>query len=243
MKKFKKSKYFFKGLVIVAAFGLLLAWPAFLEFEHFGLKRNISILSGGHGGDWLQFWGTYLGIIFSVILTLYVTNKQGEIDRSNAKVTHAIEIYIDTLTNALDITNELSDFIDRCERYIKRPSIYQSKTYPINYDIDMILLLKSYEKYEVLTKTKQLQNIIKKMPFEKKDKLKEPIAIMTLVTVELDNNDYLAMYEDKPEMNDISVEYLNEKFKQNVTFIENFVKNYKLINRVFIYELDSYNKI
>lgn len=71
------------------------------EFEPFGLKANVSKLSGGNGGDWLQFWGTYLGVIFSGSLALYISYKDKKQERRNK----IISLYLEDLRN---INQELS---------------------------------------------------------------------------------------------------------------------------------------
>lgn len=58
-------------------------------------------------GDWLQFWGTYLGIIFSVILTLYVTQQQYRYDRENTRSNHVSEIYLSTLIKINEKMSEI----------------------------------------------------------------------------------------------------------------------------------------
>lgn len=97
MKKYKKTKKVLKGVAIGVTFGVLLAWPAFLEFEHYGIKRNISILSGGHGGDWLQFWGGYIGIIFSGLLALFISFRENKNNFIREKNNRTIGFYVDDL--------------------------------------------------------------------------------------------------------------------------------------------------
>ena len=97
MGKYKKTKKFIKGLAIGVAFGVLLAWPAFLEFENHGIKRYISISSGGHGGDWLQFWGGYTGIIFSGLLALFISFRENKNNFIREKNNRTIGFYVDDL--------------------------------------------------------------------------------------------------------------------------------------------------
>lgn len=94
-------KKILKGIVIGVLVGTLLVWPAIIEFENFGIKSWLSRNSSGHGGDWLQFWGAYLGIIFSGSLALYISYKDKKQERKNK----SIDLYLEDLRN---INRELS---------------------------------------------------------------------------------------------------------------------------------------
>ena len=234
----EKMKY----LIYLTVFSMLLIMILF-ETEPFGLKKTLSDISGGHGGDWLQFWGTYLGIIFSVILTLYVTQQQGEIDRKNARSIHAIEIYIDNLMISLDIFNELSEFFHRCENYGQKKKTINKKNNEFDYDIDLILLLSNFEKDGILDKIVRLENAIKKMPFKVKQETDKKIEDLKVTSALFKNNDYLSMYDDKAEMNEHAVRHLEEKKKQIDVAINKFTEAADFLNRFVISELDEYNKI
>ncbi|WP_312694586.1 hypothetical protein [Leuconostoc pseudomesenteroides] len=94
MEEYKKTKKILKGIVIGVAFGTLLVWPVFLEFENYGIKHNISVLSGGHGGDWLQFWGSYIGIIFSGLLALFISFRENKNNFVREKNNRTIGFYV-----------------------------------------------------------------------------------------------------------------------------------------------------
>lgn len=213
-----KNKY----LIYLTVFSMVLIMILF-ETEPFGLKKTLSIISGGHGGDWLQFWGTYLGIIFSVVLTLYITNKQGQIDRKNARNIHAIEIYIDNLMSALDILNKLQPLVHRCENYLKIVEDKQVSTSML--DEERILLIKETDNGNK-NRVDELKNTIKKMPLESKKELEDSIGKLGLVILSFGHTG-----ENLPAHN---------KYAE---FVGNFIEDYKFINKFITNEVDEYNKV
>lgn len=225
--------------ILVTAVPMILIMIAF-EFEPFGIKAYLSRLSGGHGGDWLQFWGSYLGIIFSVILTMYVTNKQGEIDRNNARTMHSIELYIDNLMKSLDIFGDISQFIYRCKKYTEAPK-QSSDIFKL--DLEMILIMSFFNEDEVSDKVDQLENIIKKMPLKTKDVLKEKIGQLQFAAVCLRNNDYPTRYENKNQFSSEEIEHLEFVLEQNRAYVKTFSENSNLIKAFLENELDVYNQV
>lgn len=226
-------------VIFVTAIPMILIMLAF-EFEPLGIKAYLSRLSGGHGGDWLQFWGSYLGIIFSVILTMYVTNKQGEIDRNNARTMHSIELYIDNLMKSLDIFGDISQFIYRCKKYTEAPK-QSSDTFKL--DLEMILILNFFNKDEISDKVDQLENIIKKMPLKTKDVLKEKIGQLQFAAVCLRNNDYPTRYENEKQFSSEEIKHLEDVLEQNRVFVKAFAENSNLIKEFIEGELDIYNQV
>lgn len=234
----EKMKY----LIYLTIFSMVLIMILF-ETEPFGLKRTLSTISGGHGGDWLQFWGTYLGIIFSVVLTLYVTNKQGEIDRENARTIHSIEIYIDNLMSALNTLNELSEFVSRCKQAASTNRPYQVDEENFSYDVIMLLLLKRFESDDILIKVTRLVNIVKKMPLKTKEKLKNDLNTLTHASQVFEFNDYLAMEENRAPLTKDAVNHLIKEYKNNELNFNRFYKSVGAIENFVVKELNFYNKI
>lgn len=210
-----------KCLIFLIVF-LLILFMVLFEFEPFGIKEYLSRLSGGHGGDWLQFWGTYLGIIFSVILTLYATNKQGQIDRKNARNIHAIEIYIDNLMSALDILIKLQPLVHRCKNYLKMVESKQLSTSELDKERELLIEEADKEK----NRGNELKNIIKKMPLESKEKLQEPIERLCLTALLFGHTG-----DNIPE---------HTKYEESVGV---FIEDYKFINKFITNEIDEYNKV
>lgn len=193
------------------------------ETEPFGLKKTLSTISGGHGGDWLQFWGTYLGIIFSVVLTLYVTNKQGQIDRKNARNIHALEIYIDNLMSVLDILNKLQPLEHRCQIYHKKVLSGEVSIKTLYEERNLLVTeINDEQKNRVI----KLKNTIKKMPLKSKTILENPIHQLGLVIVS---------FRVEPETIDLDEECSK--------LVKVFISNYNLINEFITIEIDKYNKI
>lgn len=234
----EKMKY----LIYLNVFSMVLIMILF-ETEPFGLKKTLSTISGGHGGDWLQFWGTYLGIIFSVVLTLHVTNKQGQIDRKNARNIHAIEIYIDNLMSALNTLNELSEFLSRCKQVTSTNRPYQVDEENFSYDVIMILSLKLFESDDILIKVTRLVNVVGKMPLKTKEKLKNDINTLTHASQVFKYNDYLSMKEDGALLTEIAVNHLIKEYKYNELNFNYFFNSASAVEDFVVKELNFYNRI
>ncbi len=65
---------------------------------HFGWLYDLAIhMTHGSHSDWLQFWGSYLGVIPSGLIAWLVASKQIQSDRENSKVQHIESMYLDDL--------------------------------------------------------------------------------------------------------------------------------------------------
>ena len=238
----ENSKEKMKYLSHLTIFSMVLIMILF-ETEPFGLKRTLSTISGGHGGDWLQFWGTYLGIIFSVVLTLYVTNKQGEIDRENARTIHSIEIYIDNLMSALNTLNELSEFVSRCKQVASTNRPYQVDKENFSYDVVMILLLKRFESDDISKKVNRLINIIEKMPLKTKENINNDLNILADSAKVFEFNDYLALEEDGATLTETAINHLIKEYNHNKLNFNLFFESACEIENFVVKELNFYNRI
>lgn len=79
---------FIIGLIVGVI--IFVVGPLFVQYTHW--------LPGSNGnGDWLQFWGSYLGVIPSGLIAWLVASKQIKSDRENSKIQHIESMYIDDL--------------------------------------------------------------------------------------------------------------------------------------------------
>lgn len=79
-------------IVVLVVFG-----PLAIEFENMGIKEFLVKRSSGHGGDWLQFWATYIGIIFSGLLAIYLASREAKNNSRQAQRKHITNLYLDDL--------------------------------------------------------------------------------------------------------------------------------------------------
>lgn len=88
------------------------------------LILSVFLHKGTTNGDWLQFWGAYLGIVVSVAMATFLfvnENKNNLIIEQNNRVTN---LYLNDLR---DISSEISVF-DFASEYWKH--LENKKTYP-----------------------------------------------------------------------------------------------------------------
>ncbi|WP_165314707.1 hypothetical protein [Weissella sagaensis] len=60
-------------------------------------------MTPGNHSDWIQFWGSYLGIIPSGLVAWFVANKQIESSKENDKKNYLENMYLDDLKKLKDI--------------------------------------------------------------------------------------------------------------------------------------------
>lgn len=171
-------------------------------------------------GDWLQFYGTYLGIIVSVIMSLYVTKKQSKIDAKN----HAIDIYVDNLMKSLDSLKKLESLTHRCKRFINLAESECSKSETQNNDLKLLVSFASNDETEKVIS--DLENSINRMPSSKKIKLKSSLECLS-------NSKTLFGEGDN----------IKKDIDQYVNISKIFVKSYECIKNYVTEQLDYYNTV
>lgn len=113
---------FIVGIIILMIF---VGGPLFVQYTH--------CLPGSNGnGDWLGFWGSYLGVIPSVLVAYLVAKLQIDANSKDTMLHHTEQLYLnnlrklhETLNNTLVITNKLDDIKKICKRSSKGDSLYE----------------------------------------------------------------------------------------------------------------------
>ncbi|MBZ1518155.1 hypothetical protein J3330_03205 [Leuconostoc mesenteroides] len=229
-------------LVMAMIFAMIL-----FEIEPFGLKRTLSTISGGHGGDWLQFWGTYLGIVFSVVLTLYVTIRQSEYDRENSRSNHVAEIYLSTLIQMNKILSEFSEAVNRLENGI---SFKNDENYFYKYS-KMSRAIAYMQNNDTKSFNDELLNLVAIIPNDRKFIIVQSASNFNGTYLKIYNNELQNDWEGYKEVrNDIGrdnidwfKEQLKDSHKEAVELCEEWLDQYKNMNKFVQSELSNVNYI
>lgn len=178
---------------------------------NYGVKIN---------GDWLQFLGTYLGIIVSVCVSLYVTKKQGEIDHKN----HAINIYIDNLMMFLITLQKLDALKYRCKKFVEimESDTTTSKTR----EKELELLIGYMSDNKITTILSDLEKIVNKMPLSSRNELNHPLKCLRFSVKAFGD-------EKKAEDNEGQYVPVSKKFEEDYEYLKKYTEQ----------QLDLYYKI
>ncbi len=90
-----KSKIIFSIAIIIGLI-VFVGGPLFVQYNNWPQGSN-------GNGDWLSFWGSYLGIIPSGLIAWLVATKQIQSDRENSKIQHIESMYLDDLRQIQNI--------------------------------------------------------------------------------------------------------------------------------------------
>ena len=94
---FKRNISLIKWVFLLILLLLFIAIPICIQL-HWGWVYDLAIyMTRGNHSDWLQFWGSYLGVIPSGLIAWLVTAKQIKSDRENSKIQHVESMYLDDL--------------------------------------------------------------------------------------------------------------------------------------------------
>ena len=227
------------ALIYLSIFGMVLPMLLF-QFEQFGLKKYLAKLAGGHGGDWLQFWGAYLGIIFSVVMTLYITKKQANLERENSRSNHVSEIYLSTLAS-IDVKMNIPEFNMRSNEEIFR-HIPLTEGEPFRKPSRIIELMNSIKKDDVLKTQKEIVNLTRMIPTDRKHLFSEIVfewnkAYSEIVSIETFDND-----SDNAWLF-IDVEKINQQISLTRRYCEKWMFLNKCLRKVIQEELNNINFI
>lgn len=171
-------------------------------------------------GDWLQFFGTYLGIIVSVGVSLYVTKKQGEIDNKN----HAINLYIDNLMMFLECLQKLDGLKNRCKNFVKM--MESNKVTSNTQSNELELLIKFMSDNEIKKTFSDLEKIVNKMPLSSRNELNHPLECLCFSVKTFGD-------EKKVEDNEGQYVAVSKKFEEDYEYLKKYTEQ----------QLDLYYKI
>lgn len=102
LENIKKNKWHILGILVMAAAPILL---------YIGLyKLDIGWFSKGENGDWLGFWGGYLGAIFGIIGAVLLSRMERLNDREQQSQFLVVTLYIEKWKNSLSIFWKLRRF-------------------------------------------------------------------------------------------------------------------------------------
>ncbi|UEG66588.1 hypothetical protein GZH44_07490 [Weissella hellenica] len=95
----KKYKYVFYIIITLAFIGI----PILIQCHVSIVYKLAKKMTPGNQSDWIQFWGSYLGIIPSGLVAWLVASKQIESSRKNDKQNHLENMYLDDLKKIKEI--------------------------------------------------------------------------------------------------------------------------------------------
>lgn len=93
----KRNISIIKWVSLLILLFIFIAIPIFIQL-HLGWVYDLAIyVTRGNHSNWLQFWGSYLGVIPSGLIAWLVASKQIKSDRENSKIQHIESMYLDDL--------------------------------------------------------------------------------------------------------------------------------------------------
>lgn len=159
LENIKKNKWHILGILVMAAAPILL---------YIGLyKLDIGWFSKGENGDWLGFWGGYLGAIFGIIGAVLLSRMERLNDREQQSQFLVVTLYIEKMEKLLEYLLEIEAFCG---------DIYQ----------DIIELEKNYR-----SDSNEEQIAIEKIFDDNKEVQKKILKIKTLYSYFSGNDTYL----------------------------------------------------
>ncbi|MCC8439230.1 hypothetical protein CRI85_02560 [Leuconostoc pseudomesenteroides] len=86
-------------IFIAVPFIVQLHWRPFYQFA--------KLLTPGNRGNWLQFWGSYIGVVPSGLIAYFVAKTQIDGQREIDRNKQSVDLYITDLKKLNDLINEL----------------------------------------------------------------------------------------------------------------------------------------
>ncbi|GMA70755.1 hypothetical protein GCM10025879_20010 [Leuconostoc litchii] len=94
------NKKWFWLLMVVLGVVIFVGGPLFVQYTHWPQGTT------GHG-DWLSFWGSYLGVIPSGLIAYFVVKIQIDAERHNEHLKRNEDLYIQDLREIHELINEI----------------------------------------------------------------------------------------------------------------------------------------
>lgn len=236
---------------------MFIAIPILIQL-HWWMVYDLAIyMTHGNHSDWLQFWGSYLGVIPSGLIAWLVASKQIKSDRENSKIQHIESMYLDDLRQIQKIL-----LLHRFSGQWNFPYNLPSTSYFTSQEIKMfrgMFLNISVEGDEEVIKTDSLfdvKTIVHGLPLSKRN-IFQPIVdkmcneILELVKYKpssfpdreknyesLHKNDddiHMKQFETDKDWSDSSDSFW--------THIDSITKNFNELGKVVNYELSIYYKL
>ncbi|MFT8911323.1 hypothetical protein [Leuconostoc pseudomesenteroides] len=202
---------------------------------------------GATNGDWLQFWGTYLGIIFSVVLTLYVTNQEYQFDRENNRSNHVSEIYLSTL---IEINEKMSEIMWEYSRLRNGLSFQKSNNEYYKY-AQMSRAIKSIQSQDAERHRAEIFNLLAIIPIDRKYIFSQNILDWKNIYLKLSDNelpnDWSAYNDVKNEPGRDNINWFKTELDKSqveaIGLAKDWLTNYDLIIKSVHSELNDFNYI
>lgn len=208
---------------------------------------GIFLHRGAKNGDWLQFWATYLGILFSVALTLYVTIRQSEYDRENSRSNHVSEIYLSTL---MEINEKMSEIMWEYTRLRNGLSFQKSDNEFYKY-AEMNRAIKSIQSQDAERHRAQIFNLLAIIPTDRKYIFSQNVLDWKNIYLKLSDNelpnDWSAYNDVKNEPERDNIDWfkteLDKSQAEAIELSKSWLTNYDRIMNSVHSELNDFNYI
>lgn len=132
MKKYMKIDSI---LIITGSIILIPTVPITIAYL-IGLKTD--------GGDWLQFFGTYFGVILSSLITIYAIKRQEQNNQENAVKNYFLKLRIEEINKIYSTIRELTDIVFQLQVFVTHiyPDLENSSINDVEKNITKYLRLK-----------------------------------------------------------------------------------------------------
>ncbi|TOY70743.1 hypothetical protein DIS12_04615 [Leuconostoc citreum] len=133
MQKFK----FTRGLVVKLLI-LFIALPLVIQMHWLPFYQLAKVLTPGSSSDWLQFWGSYLGVMPSGLIAVFVASYQIESAQNQIDEARKEDLIIMRNTKIVDYLYEIKNALSKSEVILNTDK-------PLSLDVDMYNYLQTPE--------------------------------------------------------------------------------------------------
>ncbi|ASR69260.1 MAG: hypothetical protein H9W83_00730 [Leuconostoc sp.] len=194
------SKKMFLFLIILGML-IFVGGPLFVQYKHWPRGSN-------GNGDWLGFWGSYLGMVPSGLIAYFVAKSQIDAERNNERSKRNEDLYLQDLREIHKSLNEMRIIIGMMSQVFKYLELGERDA---KYFADMYIHISAGNKHQ-LKYNEYFNDAVKALPSGASEELINNIKDMTdpLESLEVNVEFYISEIRDDTRNDSFDIEYKNK---------------------------------